>query len=504
MEPNIQVPLDLAKISPIVAEYENLIKGLKEQIEYYKAEQCDIRREVQTVIEENNELNMQLKNALCVKASINFSTTPSDEVNNLKEQIQLINKEKEIAINLWHETQKEVDNLESQLNDPNKVDPEIVEHYDYKKIIEELRKDYENSLKSNKTSLNQVDKLQDEVTDLEEKLSCMTKCRDELQLALNSCQDHLFQVEGNDISNIEQINLLTKENENHIKNEKQLKDEIVNLKQTLDQIIEEAGRKVKEESEIITNEYTSKLNKMLTEFKQLEDNYHDKCDQISNLTVQNESLKQQLETFRNNNQVDEYEEKIRNLESKLDTTLNKLVLSERKNNQLVNEIESFKHDMDKMTREYERDIQIREMEVKKLENRIIFMRDELNCINKNFAKTVDDAKLYNDQLTVLQEELKRIKSKCEMYEQLCAQYTVIDEAKCLKSKYLESQIKLHSSLNHKWKQEVNDIILKFKTQLVKLVSDNKELKQTNEYLKKELISSRELVAQYVSDLKNIQ
>lgn len=97
------------------------------------------------------------------------------------------------------------------------------EHNDYKKIIEELRKDYENSLKSNKTSLNQVDKLQDEVTDLEEKLSCMTKCRDELQLALNSCQDHLLQVEGNDISNIEQINLLTKENENHIKNEKQFK-----------------------------------------------------------------------------------------------------------------------------------------------------------------------------------------------------------------------------------------------------------------------------------------
>lgn len=57
-----------------------------------QAEQCDIRQEVQTVIQENTELNMQLKNALCVKASINFSTTSSDEVDNLKEQIQLINK----------------------------------------------------------------------------------------------------------------------------------------------------------------------------------------------------------------------------------------------------------------------------------------------------------------------------------------------------------------------------------------------------------------------------
>lgn len=77
-------------------------------------------------------------------------------------------------------------------------------------------------LSQNRTILGQVDRLQIEIEIMEEKLSTITICRDELQATINASQNHITELEGQNITYLETIMNLKEENQEMVLIRKQL------------------------------------------------------------------------------------------------------------------------------------------------------------------------------------------------------------------------------------------------------------------------------------------
>lgn len=230
----------------------------------FQHEQEKLRTQVQQVVEENRTLRSQLKDELSDNKYLSsYKFPPNDEVINLQQQMEIIVKvsimfagsticpsfsllnlfqEKNATIDLFHETQQEVDRLEQQLlegSQETQVKEYLTKIQELEKeltkqrfeqfatealneTINEQKEDMNTILNQNRTVLGQVDRLQNEIEILEEKLTTITICRDELQATINASQYHITELEGQNISHLETIMNLKEENQEMVSIRKQL------------------------------------------------------------------------------------------------------------------------------------------------------------------------------------------------------------------------------------------------------------------------------------------
>ncbi|NXH74999.1 SCLT1 protein, partial [Hydrobates tethys] len=111
----------LFSLSTLVTEYDKHLEKMREQLQLYQAQMIEMRLKFEQVTKENERLHAELKEALEKQLeALPFmplgTDIPADEgiVRNLQEQLQLINQEKEQAIELWQTVLQEHDRLQQQ------------------------------------------------------------------------------------------------------------------------------------------------------------------------------------------------------------------------------------------------------------------------------------------------------------------------------------------------------------------------------------------------------
>ncbi|NWX71903.1 SCLT1 protein, partial [Alca torda] len=111
----------LFRLSTLIAQYDKHLEEMREQQQLYQAQMSKMRQKFEEVTKENERLHAELKEALEKQLdTLPFvplgTDIPADEdiVRNLQEQLQLMNQEKEQAIELWQTVLQEHDRLQQQ------------------------------------------------------------------------------------------------------------------------------------------------------------------------------------------------------------------------------------------------------------------------------------------------------------------------------------------------------------------------------------------------------
>ncbi|NXN29936.1 SCLT1 protein, partial [Nycticryphes semicollaris] len=111
----------LFSMSTLITQYDKHLEEVKEQQQLYQTQMSKMRQKFEEVTKENERLHAELKEALEKQLEgLPFmplgTDIPADEdiVRNLQEQLQLINQEKEQAIELWQTVLQEHDRLQQQ------------------------------------------------------------------------------------------------------------------------------------------------------------------------------------------------------------------------------------------------------------------------------------------------------------------------------------------------------------------------------------------------------
>ncbi|NXI37073.1 SCLT1 protein, partial [Galbula dea] len=111
----------LFSLSTLITEYHKHLEEMRQQQQLYEAEMSKMRLKFEQVTKENERLHGELKEALekqleALPPMPLGTDTPADEsiVRNLQEQLQLMNQEKEQAIELWQTLSQEHDRLQQQ------------------------------------------------------------------------------------------------------------------------------------------------------------------------------------------------------------------------------------------------------------------------------------------------------------------------------------------------------------------------------------------------------
>lgn len=102
-------------------------------------------------------------------------------------------------------------------------------------------------------------------------------------------------------------------------------DEIMELKQSLNDLISQAVVQVDERTKVLTLEYELKLQGLMSDIQNLEKYHVDKCQEAEKLKQANKKLEAELEGYTKPDEFEPMEENIKHLKAKLKSTLERLV-----------------------------------------------------------------------------------------------------------------------------------------------------------------------------------
>ncbi|XP_054419191.1 sodium channel and clathrin linker 1 [Pteronotus mesoamericanus] len=112
--------IDQSFIAPLITEYDKHLDELNGQLKYYQKHMGEMKLQLENVIKENERLHSELKEAvenqleaLPLGAEMKNDIYIDDEtVKNLQEQLQLVQQEKNQAVELWQTVSQELNRLQ--------------------------------------------------------------------------------------------------------------------------------------------------------------------------------------------------------------------------------------------------------------------------------------------------------------------------------------------------------------------------------------------------------
>nr|XP_056711325.1 sodium channel and clathrin linker 1 [Euleptes europaea] len=115
---------DQSILSPLLIEYDKHLEEMSEQLRFCQGQMGEMRLKLGQVTRENERLHEELKELVEKQLEALPSGSPSKDVTfmdenlvgNLQEQLQLANKEKEQALELWHTASQELERLQQMFH----------------------------------------------------------------------------------------------------------------------------------------------------------------------------------------------------------------------------------------------------------------------------------------------------------------------------------------------------------------------------------------------------
>lgn len=117
---------DTAITPPLLAEYDNNIKSLKDQIKYYKEQFTNIQKKSSEIVEENNRLHRELRKAVeeqldVIQQNDGVSGHTTTKLEQLKRRVESLAEDKAKSENAYQEALQDVKNAQIDLKAKNEI-----------------------------------------------------------------------------------------------------------------------------------------------------------------------------------------------------------------------------------------------------------------------------------------------------------------------------------------------------------------------------------------------
>ncbi|XP_066247069.1 sodium channel and clathrin linker 1-like [Euwallacea similis] len=524
----------------ITQGYESFINDLNQEIYILKKEQHELRFQLSTVVAENNKLSENLGKTLSTSQSCQVQDIENDQlILNLKEQIHTLSAEKDYISKLWQEGIKAIDHLEDELKVFQAGYKEFVSKKEYLKLkrcyeekIEEAeiklldtQKKLEETMKQAKTQIERkhsevdlslenqasalkiVKNLEVEVLKLQKRLQECVEERSQLQQLLDNKDDVIL---GLKRANADCLNRVTEavgvvdaalnEKDAALFRERKVKEENEKLVQEMTEIIKESHEKIKSESDKARSEFSDKQKAFLDDLARAHNEIKNKTSELEAATKKCALLENEIERMHKGHcNIDESDmNKLLVLEKNLESTFQKLLLSEKQTIQLLSEKEVVKNDLEQMADIYERNLKGKELEIFTLKSKISRLEDELaDSFGQIDSFTLKMSKM-DEQIVRTEKEFREQKEKYEKGAQTTYEEKLDKVTQTYKEniRELQLQVKKKNEINEKWRNETKVISDNLEKMVSNLRLEIQVLKKENKALKESVKKAENKSKQY--------
>nr|XP_022906833.1 sodium channel and clathrin linker 1-like isoform X1 [Onthophagus taurus] len=545
-----KIPKDVVleeDVPSLIKDYELLIKTLTEQLDYYKKEQDILKNDVVMLLKENKQLSSYTKNLLqktdeAIYNISNKKTSQEELIENLKNQINMLSAEKDSTMELWKTSLSTIDHLEEELRlyegrthgfvpkeevkkiiikyekNAKQLEMEVlrselaiadVQHVSRTTLnkkdleINELNVLYQSSLNSIKNLEGKLMKTKSEFNVMKEKKSEMEKQIFSNAQIINDLKIKETQSKMKVNEAVHVVEAALNEKDAALLREQQLKEEMGQMSQLhskeLENMYLEYQKDIKTNNEI----YNEKIDSLKCELTSAQ-------AELKAKTSENDfhlrTMKMMEEKLAKVSTSDvEVSNKLLILEKNLETTFQKLLLSETRNIQLESENKSVKSDLTQISCLYEREVLTKETEKKLLETKVTTLQNELDFSNKSITEIANKVIDTNRKMEGLEDELKKqfVLNDIKKEKIWTNKIREIEDTNLAINRDLQNQLQVQIDFNLKWKNEIKDIIIKLETRLNQVKSEAKDLKERNKELSWKLSASEQQVEIYKERLVDL-
>ncbi|CAL1544409.1 unnamed protein product [Lymnaea stagnalis] len=177
------------QLHPLLREYDATIHGLQGQISHLEHELDRLRNQARELIQENERLHQDLKEAIQTHISPRHGAGGGDGddgvlLHNLQQQLELIMQERDAAQEKWREAGQEVDRLVAEL--------EMEKESHQWRVVEQQAHQVKSQYQESVTALNgEVESLHTELRESRTENSRLMQKVSELKLTVNDLQQQL-------------------------------------------------------------------------------------------------------------------------------------------------------------------------------------------------------------------------------------------------------------------------------------------------------------------------
>nr|XP_023016021.1 hyaluronan-mediated motility receptor-like [Leptinotarsa decemlineata] len=535
---------DVQHFQDITANYEKLVSELSNELKTVKAEQDTLRLKVSSVLNENNRLSKQIKELTHIGNQ--DSSLQSELVKNLQQQIVTLSNEKEEITKLWQHSRKSLEILENELKIFQTGSQDFVPKSEYikvkqnyeerikilnidlnstKAILEETMRntskeltgkyqEIDQSLENQASALKIVKNLEDEVLILQSRLQDFEKEKTKLQKTLKNGEDMLQKLTKKNVEYrdkvaeaVQVVEAALHEKDAALFRETEMNIKIEKINEDMKNIMKEMEEKVTNQVEAVKLEYNKRYEVLMAKYNTALEDLKVKSLEIEKFSAKCSFLENEMEKFRRGDVTiqDTNISKLLILEKNLETTFQKLLVSEKVNIQLASEKETIKNDMEQLAGHYERTLKTKEVEKLTLQNKIKQLESYLEEKDLTLKRSNEKLNLGEEEKIEIQ---KNFKQQLENQEKLMAQVQAdkifeITTAYTERMNQLQNQLDSKDKLSHQWRNETKIIIEKLEKVVGDLKAEVRKLKKDNLKLKEELDKYKNKFEQYRSFLQII-
>ncbi|XP_028136514.1 sodium channel and clathrin linker 1-like [Diabrotica virgifera virgifera] len=525
--------MDVAQFETVIADYEAIVKDLTHELRIIQSEHRQLKEKIPLLVGENQRILEELKHYSSAK-QLRESVAEEELIQNLKLQIGLVLKEKDQVTQLWRKANRSVEILESELNIYKSDTTEFFPKNEYFRIKEKYEENIRvldvqlkavqkrlesknlevKTLLQNATDVSESLKASDsKITDLNKKISdledacehCNRKSKEKDKL-VQKIMEQNSEYKEKIIEAIEVVQAALNEKDASLLREATIRSEMKKMNDDLDRIIGAIEEKCNKDIVVVKQDAEKRYTDLLDNHRKLQDELNKKILDIEKMQAKNIILQNEIDRFSlgATGTDDSRTSKLLILEKNLESTFQKLLVSEKHNIQVNAELDTVKNDMEQMAAHYERVLKAKDVErlslqnsinqlesfinekdisIKSLSNELERQKDKVSNVTKDFETYVE-----NQNKVMAEVENRKYESTALFKEHI---------------KELEAEIDMKEKINKKILEETKDVITKFENGIRKLKHETKTTKKENIVLKTELDNNQKKMSYYKDVLQKI-
>nr|CAH7767584.1 unnamed protein product [Callosobruchus chinensis] len=476
------------------------------------------------ILEENKNLSSEL-NELLSSRDTSIFRKQDDMVDNLRQQISSLLLEKEQVTTLWQESVASVGEFRGGQVPTEfvpKVDLEQMRNYEEKinklevnlQLVQKQLEDEQQrsrteaqekkraaNLDTESEALQIIKNLEEEILTLQSRLLQIEKSKVQIEKSLKNKDQYIQRILVKNKESEEKVREAVQiveaallEKDAALYREKETRDQIQKINQDIDDIVRDTECKIKIEVANVTAQYDKKCQELGDMLRASQEELKMKSLEIEKYQTKCELFESELDKFRKGNYdfSDSNASKLLILEKNLESTFQKLLLSEKHNIQLSSEKETVKRDMEQLAEHYERTLKAKEIERLTLESKIKMLQTRLDEAQISASGLEKKLQQVTEEKTKSEEQLKTERDERDRQEKSSSE-RIKDLTRNYEGNVNELEIKLRSrdEIHTKWVTETKRIIDNMEKLVISLKREVHTVKKDNKRLDNELKNYKE-------------
>ncbi|KAL1490009.1 hypothetical protein ABEB36_013924 [Hypothenemus hampei] len=387
--------------------------------------------------------------------------------------------------------EKKIQKLEEKLNSSETKLEEA------KNKIESKHYEVDQSLETQIEALKIVKNLEGEILTLQHRLKITGDEKIQLERVIGEKEhemQNLKQLNQNYLNRVSEalncVEAALNEKDAAIYREQETKKENEKIVEEMTEFVIEFKKKIIDDRNTLESVFSAKEVYLTENLEKANKEIHDKNNKIDSLNKKIAVLENEIDRIHKGHcSLEERDSnKLLILEKNLESTFQKLLLSEKQNIQLISEKEALNRELEQMAGIYEKNLKAKEIEIATLKIRTMTLQQEFESDYGQMNGVKEQMIKVNEQISKSEKE-KYEKSLEEKMNYLAKKYNE-------NIKELQMQIDKKNEINNQWRQESKLIITNLEKIISKLKHEFQIAKNDNKNLKENFKKSDAKTKQY--------